>query len=130
MGRHTKLTPQLQETVLQLIRAGNYQCTACQAVGIGTSTLDRWMKDERPLYRAFREACEKATAEAEARNLLTIQEEARGTWQAAAWYLERKFAERWGRKDTTKHEGGDPDRPMRIIIEEYTEEAAEPAPEE
>ena len=28
------------------------------------------------------------------------------------------------------HEGGDPDRPMRIIIEEYTEEAAEPAPEE
>ena len=41
--------------------------------------------------------------------------------------------ELWGRlcgPIPNVHEGGDPDRPMRIIIEEYTEEAAEPAPEE
>ena len=41
--------------------------------------------------------------------------------------------ELWGRlcgPIPNVHEGGDPDRPMRIIIEEYTEEAAQPAPEE
>ena len=42
----------------------------------------------------------KAEKEAIARNVALIQRAAQeGNWQAAAWWLERKYFEDWGRKD-------------------------------
>lgn len=43
------------------------------------------------------EAVKNASAVAESRAILTIL--ADDSWQSKAWYLERRFTERWGRKD-------------------------------
>ncbi len=105
MGRQTKLTPEVQERIVRAIRSGNYAQVAAAGAGIDKSTYWRWMADERPLYRAFRDAVEKADADAEARNIALVQQAAPKNWQAAAWYLERKHFDRWGRREKQDIEG-------------------------
>lgn len=53
----------------------------------------------------FWQTIKKAEAEAEARNTALIQTQASKSWQAAAWWLERKFPDRWGRKDKVQLDG-------------------------
>ena len=120
-GRPTKFTPERTERLLEAIRAGNYRITACQYAGIAKQTLRNWIAiaqgpDAPPEYIDFLAALEKAEADAEAYDLALIRNAARGEkdetgeytvkpqWQAAAWRLERKNPERWGRRDATKIE--------------------------
>jgi len=51
----------------------------------------------------------QARAFAEADNVLVIRNASRDTWQAAAWWLERTFPDRWGRRDrmAVEHSGRD-----------------------
>lgn len=104
VGRPTKLTPATQETIVNAIRVGNFAETAATYAGIDQSTFWRWMSKGEgegapEPYASFRKAVEKAKAEAEVRNVALIQQAANdGTWQAAAWYLERTAFARWGRK--------------------------------
>lgn len=116
-GRPTKLTPELQEEICKAIRAGNYIETAAAFAGISKNTLYEWMKrgarekerlaknprakvkkSEAPFVE-FSDAVEKALAAAEVRDVMLIGKAAETQWQAAAWRLERKFPERWGRKE-------------------------------
>ena len=53
----------------------------------------------------FREAVEKARAEAEVRNVVYINEVAKTNYQAAAWWLERSFPKRWGRQQSVELTG-------------------------
>jgi hypothetical protein len=56
-------------------------------------------EEERGFFE-FCEAVKKAEAEAEAAAVVQIKAAASsGTWQAAAWFLERKFKDRWARTD-------------------------------
>ncbi len=49
-------------------------------------------------YRAFRTSVKMARASSESDALAVIRQAARdGTWQAAAWYLERSNPRRWGK---------------------------------
>ena len=105
MGRNSKLTPETHTKIIGAIKAGNYLETAAAYAGIDQGTLHRWLnrgQDETetdPRYSQFREAVQNARAEAEARNVALIQRAANeGTWQAAAWYLERTASNRWGRR--------------------------------
>lgn len=134
-GRPTKLTPELQARMLALLRAGNYVETAAAACGLAKKTFYNWLqKGARAKggeYHEFAAAVEKAMGEAEARDLLTIDKAAQGydvtvvketvsngvvidrevknsrrfDWQAAAWRLERKFPDRWGRRERVEHSG-------------------------
>jgi hypothetical protein len=101
-GRKTKLTPELQEEVVKRIRAGNYIQVACEAVGISHTTYFNWIKKgeegKRP-YVEFLEAVKKAESEAQVNYVATVASHARDQWQAAAWWLERRFPDKWGRKD-------------------------------
>ena len=104
MGRKSKLTEELIQKAYKFIQAGNHQVHVAQLLGIDKSTWFRWLqKGERQqsgMYRAFFDAVKKAEAEAIARNVTLIQKAAQdGSWQAAAWWLERKYPEEWGRKD-------------------------------
>ena len=57
-------------------------------------------------YFQFWREIKKAEAEAEAAAVLHIKQAAQdGTWQAAAWYLERKHKDRWGKSEKVQHEG-------------------------
>jgi transposase len=114
-GRTTKLTPQIQQKIVDAIKAGNYQETAATYAGITPSTFYRWMQQAeqprapRPL-REFREAVLEARAQAEVRNVALVQKAANdGSWQAATWFLERSFQNRWGKNPATKLEVSGPE---------------------
>lgn len=68
MSRPTKLTPEIQTRVCDLIRACVPKRTACRCVGINRSTLADWMKrgeDGDPVYADFFAAMDQADAESE-----------------------------------------------------------------
>ena len=99
MGRPTKLTPEVQKTICDLIANGNTRECAAGCAGIGASTLWEWMRENTE----FAEAIEKADAQAEARMVLVIEKAAvAGTWQAAARWLEARRAREWQRHE--RHE--------------------------
>jgi hypothetical protein len=100
-GRPTKLTPEAQEQITSLVRAGASSEVAAQAAGIGRRTFTRWMQlgesaRTGSALRGFYDAVERARAEAESVLVTRIAQAAsRGSWPAAAWLLERRFPERW-----------------------------------
>lgn len=114
-GRPIKLTPDLQKQITDVIRAGNYIETAAAFAGLHKSTLYDWMKrgakerqrvagtNKRMLKKElpfveFSDAIEKALAESEVRDVMRVGEASKTDWKAAAWRLERKFPQKWGRK--------------------------------
>jgi hypothetical protein len=65
-------------------------------------------KDSETPFAEFADAIQKAQADAETRNVALIAKAAQdGTWTAAAWWLERKYPERWGRKERHEVTGKD-----------------------
>jgi hypothetical protein len=105
MSRKTKLTPEAQEKILRHLRIGAYVETAAAAAGISRDTFYNWLKrgaEGKAPYAAFAEAVEQAIAESEARDLATVLAASKTQWQAAAWRLERRFPERYGRFDRMK----------------------------
>jgi transposase len=113
-----KISEENIKKVCEIIKGGNYMETAASYVGIAKSTLYDWMKNgarcrerlengERlntleKLYAQFSSELEKSLAEAEVRDVLTIGKAAQDNWTAAAWRLERRNHERWGKKETIK----------------------------
>lgn len=104
MARPSKLTPEVQTQISQLIRAGNTVEVAAAAAGIGEGTFYEWMaRGDKPgaahdSFREFRAAIEQARAESEAGMVARIAKAAsNGSWQAAAWLLERRAPERWAK---------------------------------
>jgi hypothetical protein len=104
-GRPTKCTKKITQAVVRAIRRGHYQEVAFELAGIPRSTAYDWLArgeaaiaagDERPseqVFIQFSDSVKKATAQSEDERLKRITEEAQ--WQSHAWYLERKFPERW-----------------------------------
>lgn len=116
-GRPTKLTYELIEQIADLVREGNYIETASAVAGIDKNSLYRWLKRgareverlaknpklkgkiEEKIYVDFSNAVKKAMAESEADDLENIKKASREDWKASAWRLERRFPNRWGRKE-------------------------------
>src|SRR6266446_2860070 len=94
-GRPTKFSAEVQERIVEAIKAGNYLETAAQSAGVSYQTLNEWIKhgeaESKGAFREFAEAVKKARAFAEARAVRVIRDAAPKTWQAAAWWLERSF---------------------------------------
>jgi transposase len=107
VGRPSKLTPELREEIVDLIKTGNYIETVCAMVSINKTTFYKWLKkaDEstRPnKYTKLRDDVEKAQAWSEARDVAIISKHSEKNWRAAAWKLERKYPTRWGKKKVKK----------------------------
>jgi transposase len=88
-GAH-KLTGERLEAFLNGLRLGMTRRAASSAVGIGKSTLYRMLEEDAD--GTLRDALEKAEGEAEARYTALVAKAAEGgkSWQAAAWWLERR----------------------------------------
>jgi len=101
-GRPTKLTPEVQKTICDTVSGGGTDRVACLRAGISVSGLGEWKRrgaaGEEP-YAAFLAAYKRAEGDFGLRNLALIGKAAQdGTWQAAAWLLERRYPEEYGRK--------------------------------
>ena len=104
VGRKTKLTKKMQDEICKLLGAGNYVCAVCDYVGIAESTFYDWLErgeDGEEPFAEFHESVKREAAKAEIRAASEIQKAGQqGTWQAWAWFLERRYAKRWGRHVT------------------------------
>lgn len=125
MGRRTSLTPELKERLLSLVRKGNYIETACNVAGVHKGTFYDWMKrgetGEEP-YASFREDFFRADGEAEAQVLGVIDSASKEQWQAAAWKAERRWPDRWARRErsqveVTGKDGGD----IKVTLDDIAE---------
>jgi len=114
-GRKPRISKEIIKDVEQCIVYGNYAVVACEYVGICEATYYSWLKrgerdefdSKKTLYVEFLKSVKRATAEAEVRNVMVIQKASKETWQAAAWYLERKHKDRWSsRQEVTGKDGG------------------------
>lgn len=117
MGRPSKLTEATIRRLEQAIRLGATYAQACTYAGIGYSTFREWMnagkRARRGRARELVERIERAEAEAAIALLAKIEQAANnGTWQAAAWKLERRYPEAYGRRrvEFSGPEGG----PVRV----------------
>lgn len=101
VSRSTRLTPELADRIANLISTGNYATVVCGLVGIGESTFYRWLargeKAKSGLYREFWEKVKKAEAAREAKWVKDIEGDP--SWQSKAWLLERRYPDRWGRRE-------------------------------
>jgi len=105
MARPDKLTPERMDRIVTAIRAGNTREAAAQYAGVGETTLYRWLQTGRrsrngSKCRELWEAVKEAENDAELESVLIIREAARKSWQAAAWWLERRKHGAWGRKES------------------------------
>ena len=103
MGRKPKLNKEIQEKICIALRGGAYIETAAAFAGVSKVSLYNWLKlgaraERSNIYSKFANAVERAMASSEMSDLTTISKAAKnGNWQAAAWRLERKYPDRWGR---------------------------------
>ena len=97
-GRKSKLTPELIEKISPEIEKGSYQKVAARKCGVGESTFYPWKKKAEGgvggQFQELLESVKNASAVTESRAIQTIL--ADDPWQSKAWYLERRFPERWG----------------------------------
>jgi hypothetical protein len=123
-GRPSKLTPARQQKFCHLLAQGISRQAAAAMVGLTPETIRAWMargKDpehhNHEVYAAFFRAVLKAEAEAEAAMVAHITAAAPETWQAAAWWLERKKPAEWGRVTRT-HLSADtgPTGPLDLVV--------------
>ena len=126
MARHPKgstpiLSEELIERLVITIRGGAYVETAAAFCGISKDTFYRWLRlaesdETSELLLKLSDAVKKAMAEAELRDLHVIDRAAQdGVWQAAAWRLERKYHDRWGRQAKVLLEHSGPDgKPIQV----------------
>lgn len=100
--RPLKLTPETRDKIVNAVTAGHYQGVAARLAGVGESTFYMWMAKGREgefPYCELVEAMAQAEAEAEAVRVQEIMAAGKLDWRAHAWYLERKFNDRWGKVD-------------------------------
>src|SRR4051794_20421340 len=115
MGARSRLTPALKARVEAQLAGGMTQPVVAQRAGVTTRTLKRWLHDGKvarpPISRVppstrvdggqtvQGESLEERLERAEPGLVAAvIQAAQRGSWQAAAWMLERSFPERWARR--------------------------------
>lgn len=118
-GRPTKLTDEAEHDFLVALNQGAYIETACNYAGVARDTYYGWIERARKAREKsgkltvsekrlveFSDKVKKVLAATEMRDLERIKSAAESQWQAAAWRLERRYPERWGR---TRHEISGPD---------------------
>ena len=110
MARPSKCTPETTAEIIKWLRAGNSQKDSALLSGISEKTYYEWMKTKRE----FRKPIKKAERECKARNIAIILKASEKSWQAAAWYLERRYSSEFALKTVTEHQGGD--KPLMIAL--------------
>lgn len=111
IGAFTRLTPHVHDTIVKFLKSGNYLEVAAGCAGVSFTAVRQWIatgnkeialredgKKPRPEldhYVVFAKDVISAETEAEARATMQIVKAGETNWNAAAFYLERKFPKRW-----------------------------------
>lgn len=121
-GRPTKLTPEIHEKIVSLMRAGNYLETAALACGLKPHTVRSWLREaanqKSGAKRKFLIAVREAMAEPETRDMSVIDIAASSDWRAAAWRLEHRYPQRFSKKTVKNQVSGPKGGP--VVVESKT----------
>lgn len=97
-----KYSPEKTEEICEHLRTGMTRVDTCILSDIHYDTFTEWMKKPE-----FSEAIKKAEISNKQRSAVIIQQAAKKSWQAAAWWLERKYKDEYAtRNELTGKEGG------------------------
>jgi transposase len=111
MARPSKLTPEVTKRLTEAIRAGNYYEAACGYAGIHYSTFRKWMQKgevaKSGMFREFFEAITRAEYEAEVRMVAQWQKHMPEDYRAIRDFLERRYPDRWGRRNLNIEHSGE-----------------------
>jgi len=106
--RYKFLDESVWQRLNQAISVGAYIEDACVFAGISSRQFRRWRELAEQGIQPYAERWEeinKSESQSIVRNLFNIQNASNnGTWQASAWLLERKYPEKYGRKETVNVE--------------------------
>lgn len=122
------------QRLLNALRLGHYVQEACQYAPISEQTYYRWLREGddiekkarngetlTPKEQSIRELCEaiKAAEVVGQNSALDVIRNAmaEGTWQAAAWFMERRNKKWSNRMEVTGKNGG----PVEVTREELTD---------
>lgn len=98
-----KLNSNTQARIVESIKKGHTHDTAAAHGGISRTTFYEWMqKGARAAsgkYADFADAVQKAEAEAKGELIDIVKAQSLRNWQAAAWLLERRYPDEFGRRD-------------------------------
>lgn len=100
-GAKPKLKKEDIPECAKLKRAGLNDKDIAAYIGVAPETFCRWMGNPKTeLQNQLCQELKKAEAEAKTLALAKIQEAGRGgSWQALAWWLERKYPDEFGRPE-------------------------------
>ncbi len=113
MARKTKYSPEVVARIVQAVELGSTFELAAQYGGIDGSTFYRWMAQRSE----FRDAVKGAEALGAMKWLAKIEQAAsEGTWQAAAWKLERRYPQSYGRTVQDLNHGGQSESPVSLVL--------------
>lgn len=92
--QQTEIKPSVKKRICTAIELGATNVLAARAGGISEATFYRWLHE----YPDFAQAVEDAEGAGAVRWLAVIEQAAlSGNWPAAAWKLERRYPEIYGR---------------------------------
>lgn len=131
---NSKLNEQRQKRIVQAIQLGATYEQAANYAGITYQTLRNWLRRaedeikrveqsnrarireaERPFIEIL-EAVKKAEGQAVVGWLAKIERAANGgNWQAAAWKLERRYPEDYGRQVRDVHREGEVETVVKVV---------------
>ena len=103
MGKLCKLKVDI---ITEALQGGNTRRTAAAYAGISPRTLQRWLKrgreEDEGEYVDLLRHVEMAEADATVCMVAAVMKAAQsGEWRAAAWWLERRYPDDWGRRPRT-----------------------------
>ena len=111
MAGKTKLTDAIEKTICDAVAVGLTYESAGEYAGVSRRTVRYWMEwgEQKPhsRYAAFLHAVQQANARARINLLAKIQKAAGDEWRAAAWILERRFADEFGTAMKVTHDVSD-----------------------
>lgn len=103
----TKLNPDTEDKLIDLLTEGQHVKTACALVGIAPQTYYNWVnKGIRgdSAYAGFSRRALEAREKATQKSVKAIIEAGDKDWRAHAWYLERSRPNMYGATERHRHE--------------------------
>lgn len=104
VGRPSKLTATVKQTLLSAIATGCHIDSACAFAGVDYNTVREWIqrgegthptRSTTKEYADFAEEITRAIAQAEVTLVKRVNDATKDDWRAATWMLERRHPERW-----------------------------------